>query len=111
MINATAVIGSSTLQTLERTIATKDVSSIVRLMFDRNDTPIVKSGFRTESDLWGYKSDVPYTGTQSENAWAYIAADLLAFYNAKGGILIIRDRDVGQLHFCGRCAQIRWEDF
>lgn len=83
-----SLIPADTIQRIERAIATKDLPAVVKLMLEGRDVPTVRAGFRGEGGLWDYKRDVPHGASSSENAWACVAADLLAFYNAKGGIII-----------------------
>ena len=64
------------------------------MMFEGNK-PVVRYGFRTESDLWDYKADCPHPRKGNQNAWAELAVDVLAFHNKKGGVIIfgISDTD------------------
>jgi hypothetical protein len=77
---------------LARAIRQRDVESIVRWMFD-SAAPSVRSGFRTETELWDFKRDCPRLDRESGNAWADLAADVLAFHNQKGGVLIFGIQD------------------
>lgn len=74
-------------------------------MFERvpPSPPNVRDGFFREDELWDYKEDVPPTGRGNEAQWANIAADVLAFHNTRGGVLVfgVRNRDfqfVGTTH-------------
>lgn len=92
----------STHQLLAQHIANRNTRGIVDFFFERSPLKI-KYGFYKEDELWDYKEDVPATTKGNEAAWAKIAADVLAFYNTKGGVLIfgIRDADfkfVGASH-------------
>jgi len=61
----------------------------------KSEAPILKPGFKTENELWDFKSDCPKPGKEEPLAWANIAKDTLAFHNNKGGIIIfgIDDND------------------
>ncbi|MDD5618122.1 MAG: NB-ARC domain-containing protein [Candidatus Omnitrophica bacterium] len=72
---------------IARAIKLRNASLIVPLIFAGNP-PLVRSGFRTETELWDYKNDCPPIGREANHAWAEIAKDVLAFYNNKGGIII-----------------------
>jgi Putative DNA-binding domain len=75
-------------------IANRDPGSILELMFQQ-DPVRVRRGFFTEDELWDYKQDIPSPSKGNEGQWAGIAADVLAFHNHKGGVLIfgIRNSD------------------
>jgi len=75
-------------------IRLRNVASIVSLMFEGNP-PVPRVGFKTETELWDYKSDCPKVGRKWKNAWADLACEILGFYNNKGGLLIfgIKDED------------------
>lgn len=85
---------------LERAIRQREVGAIVRLMFEGTDQPRPRSGFKTESELWDYKADCPKIGKRgTKEHWGEVAADVLAFYNDKGGVLVFGIRD--DLSFVG----------
>lgn len=73
---------------IQRAIKQRDVGAVTTLMFE-GSPPVVRSGFRTECELWDYKSDCPWPGKRHANAWASLAADVLAFHNLHGGVLIL----------------------
>lgn len=77
---------------LARGIRQRDLASIVRLMFE-NDLPTPKTGFKTEGELWDYKADCPRPNKTESHIWANIAADVLAFRNRSGGLLVFGIRD------------------
>ncbi len=54
-----------------------------------------REGFFREGELWDYKQEIPVVSRGSESDWASIAADVLAFHNTSGGVLVfgVRDRD------------------
>jgi len=54
---------------------------------------VVKSGFRTEGELWDYKADCPRPEKAAVNAWADLAVEVLAFHNHRGGILVFGIRN------------------
>jgi len=76
----------------ERAVRQRDLRSIIAMMFE-DGKPILKYGFRTETELWDFKSDCPKPIKSAINAWAEIAKDILGFYNYKGGVLIFGIRD------------------
>jgi hypothetical protein len=57
------------------------------MMFEDNP-PRLRNGYGTENDLWDFKGGCPAPGKAHAVAWSELAIDVLAFYNAKGGILI-----------------------
>ena len=76
---------------LEKAIKQRDLESVSALMFEGNP-PVVRHGFRTESDLWDYKADCPHRGKHNHNAWAEVAVDVLAFHNKQGGVFNFRGK-------------------
>lgn len=74
---------------IARAIAQKDTERAVRLLFERG-TPVLRLGRSKETDLWDFKSDTPDStrDANTENGWAHVAADVLAFHNHRGGLLI-----------------------
>lgn len=56
------------------------------MFFDRH-TPVLRSGVKTETDLWEYKNDAPHIGKPHLNAWAHCAKDVLALHNNLGGLI------------------------
>ncbi len=82
------------IETITQAIRNRDARNVLHLMFKEN-SPILKPGFRTENDLWDFKSDCPRPGRDELYIWAHIAKDVLAFHNNKGGVLIfgIDDKD------------------
>lgn len=66
---------------LARAIRQRDVKAVVEMMFEGNP-PVLKPGFKTETDLWDFKNDCPHLGpTKSPLAWAEFAKDVLGFFN------------------------------
>src|SRR5262249_44460684 len=87
------------LETFEKN---RNAAGILGLMFQRQPFAI-KDGFFKEDELWDYKEDIPAPGKGSEQQWVDIAADVLAFHNNKGGMIVfgITDRHfrfVGATH-------------
>ena len=81
-------------QKFDKLIANRDIKGILDLMFSRSPvTP--RYGFFKEDEYWDYKEEIPAVAKGHEAEWASIAADVLAFHNVKGGILIfgIRNKD------------------
>ena len=79
---------------LELAIKQRNLKAIMDLMFEPGST-ILKSGFRTENELWDFKADCPPPGKAHLNAWADLAKEVLSFHNKRGGILFfgISDKD------------------
>lgn len=71
---------------IARAIRLKDANNILALFFEKN-APSIKQGFKTETELWDYKSDVPFIGRQHANAWANLAKDIIGFHNQRGGVM------------------------
>lgn len=90
------------LEVLAKHIANRNSSGILEVMFQRSlpNTPTLRDGFFKEDELWDFKEDIPPVGKGTDAQWANIAADVLAFHNTQGGVLIfgIRNRD---FHFSG----------
>jgi hypothetical protein len=85
---------TATLYPLEKHIANRNTQGIIDIFFDRSPLT-VRYGFYKEDELWDYKAEVPASARGNDAEWAKIAADVLAFYNTKGGVLIfgVRDND------------------
>jgi len=77
-------------------------------MFESNP-PRPRSGFRTETELWDYKSNTPSLGKGTEAKWASVAADVLAFHNNRGGVLVFGIRD--DLVFAGARTRLDSKKF
>jgi tetratricopeptide (TPR) repeat protein len=69
-----------------RAIRQRDTRAIVSILFDAS-VPEVRHGFKSETDLWDYKVDVP--DHKHVVGWAEIAKDVLAFHNHMGGVLVL----------------------
>ena len=69
-----------------RAIRQCQIRPLVQMVFE-GKTPVVKSGYRTETELWDYKADCPSPGKQDAGAWAEIARHVLAFHNNSGGVI------------------------
>lgn len=74
---------------IARAIAQKNAHQAIRLLLE-GDPPTPKLGRGTETELWDFKVDCPATAHDdlTENGWAHIAADVLAFHNNRGGLLL-----------------------
>ncbi len=72
----------------------KDFRSIISIFF-ATDTkvPTLRDGYKHESNLWEFKSDCPFVERGNDNAWAEISKDILALYNARGGIIFFGIND------------------
>jgi tetratricopeptide (TPR) repeat protein len=75
-----------------RAIRQRDVRAIVGMMFE-HDTPSIRSGFRTEDELWDYKKNCPLIGNPHAGAWTELAKDVLGFHNQKGGVIVFGIND------------------
>lgn len=73
-------------QDVAKAIRQKDIHSIVQIVFEHG-MPVLRSGFRVETELWDFKVDCPRLEAGSV-AWAQIAKDVLAFHNLHGGLLV-----------------------
>lgn len=93
------------LELLVKQIAKRNPSGILEVMFQRNP-PALRDGFFKEDELWDYKEDIPPIGKGNEVQWANIAADVLAFHNQKGGVLIF---GIPGFQICRRDAPIRYQ--
>ena len=71
---------------IAKAVRAKDVRAIVSLFFEGKH-PVLRSGFRTETQLWDYKADCPMPSREYENAWAVMAKDVLGFHNQDGGVI------------------------
>lgn len=72
---------------LIKAIREKDIENISMLFFNKQQKSI-NPNYRTENELWDFKSCLPdYNGAGIE--WAETSKDILSFYNAKKGGLII----------------------
>lgn len=89
----------ASLADIEQAISLKDTTALYQLMM-QGCPPTPRQGFRLENQLWDFKGDCPKLGKAHLYAWAELAIDVLAFHNARGGLLIfgIRDSDFG---YCG----------
>lgn len=85
----------ATVEDIAASIRRRDVSALVDMMFEDNP-PRLRNGYGTENDLWDFKAGCPAPGKAHAVAWSELAIDVLAFYNAKGGILIfgVDDRHI-----------------
>lgn len=79
---------------IEQAIKQRNLKAIMNLAFEPTSATL-KTGFRTENELWDFKSDCPPPGKAHLNAWADLAKEILSFYNKNGGILFfgISDTD------------------
>lgn len=78
----------------------RDAVALHELLLE-GSPPRVRTGVRTENELWDYKADVPL----SDEDWARIARHVLAFHNHRGGVLVFGIRD-GDFSFCGATKRV-----
>lgn len=91
--------------TITTAIRQKDLGSIISLMFSR-DYKAIHPSFKTETELWDYKSTCPAV-TSPTLEWAEISKDILAFHNTgKGGVLIfgVDDKDYSVIGASAACT-------
>ena len=88
------------LESLADAIRRRDAAGVCELLFE-GSPPRVRSGSRTETELWDFKADVP----RSEGEWARVARHVLAFHNQRGGVLAFGITD-SELDFCGATSRI-----
>jgi tetratricopeptide (TPR) repeat protein len=89
---------------LARAIRQRDIQAVVKMMFDGNP-PQLKTGFKTETELWDFKRDCPHLGPhKSVQAWAEFSKDILGFYNKRGGVIIFGIDD--NFSFCGATQRL-----
>ena len=77
----------ATTEDIAAAIRRRDVSALIDMMFEDNP-PRLRNGYATENEFWDFKAGCPAPGKAHLVAWAEIAIDVLAFHNAKGGLLI-----------------------
>jgi tetratricopeptide (TPR) repeat protein len=75
---------------LEEMIRRRDVVGVLDRLFsvDHGTGPKVRPGFRRETELWDFKRGLPSLRVEHEVVWADIVADVAAFHNQKGGIIL-----------------------
>jgi len=83
---------------IQKTIKAKNVGIILKIFFEGKQ-PLLRAGYKTETDLWDYKGFCPKPKKQNRDDWAKIARDVLAFHNNKGGILFFGISN--SYSFCG----------
>lgn len=84
-------------------IRQRNVAGALEIMFLTAE-PTLRPGFFTETDLWDFKRDCPHLGRDSENAWAELAKDVLAFHNNRGGLIFLGIAD--DFSFVGATPQV-----
>ena len=91
-MNGDAVM--ATYDDIARAIGQKNGALAIRLLFT-GKPPTLRFGRNLETELWDFKNDCPppAKGKSSDIAWAHIAADVLAFHNARGGLIIFGIED------------------
>ena len=90
------------MQEIEQMIQKRDVAGIVNRLFvlEKSSSPRLRDGFRRESELWDFKRGLPSLRAEHEIVWADIAADIAAFHNKKGGVVLFGVEDA-TLSFVG----------
>lgn len=83
------------MEKLREAIADRNLNAILSRLFtvDPNGHPKLRSGFGRESELWDFKRGLPGMRTETEPAWADVAADVAALHNVSGGVLFFGIRD------------------
>jgi len=59
----------------------------MRILFEPR-APVLRPGFRIETELWDFKEEAPDSSKAAANQWARIAKHVLAFHNNRGGLLV-----------------------
>jgi len=77
----------ATIEDIAASIRRRDVSALLDMMFE-DDPPRIRNGYATENDFWDFKGGCPAPGKAQLVAWAELAIDVLAFHNAKGGVIV-----------------------
>jgi tetratricopeptide (TPR) repeat protein len=77
----------ATIEDIAAGIRRRDVSALVEMMFV-DDPPRIRNGYATENEFWDFKAGCPAPGKSHLSAWSELAIDVLAFHNAKGGLLV-----------------------
>lgn len=77
----------ATIEDIAAGIRRRDVSALIDMIFEGNP-PRLRNGYATENEFWDFKAGCPAPGKVHLIAWAELAIDVLAFHNAKGGLLI-----------------------
>lgn len=86
------------MEPIATAIANRDIRTILTTLFEASDVvgapPRLRAGYRRETEYWDFKRGLPGDRAQNDGAWARVAADILAFHNAKGGVIFfgIADR-------------------
>jgi tetratricopeptide (TPR) repeat protein len=76
-----------TLEDFAAGIRLRDVGALTSMMFE-DDSPRLRNGYKTENELWDFKAGCPSPGKSHLVAWSELAVDVLAFHNARGGLLV-----------------------
>jgi tetratricopeptide (TPR) repeat protein len=85
---------------LAHAIRIRDAAAIRQLLFE-GDPPRVRSGARTETELWDFKEEIP----SDVKGWIRTARHVVALHNNRGGVLAFGIRD-GDLAFVGARRRI-----
>jgi len=88
---------------LKRAIRQRDANLIRCLVFEGNP-PVVRAGFRIETECFDYKRDCPRPGIERASEWAELAKDVLAFHNQFGGVIFFGVTDAYE--FSGASARL-----
>ena len=87
------------LTSLKTLIRSRDCRGIISMFFT-GEPPRLKEGFFREDAYWDFKAGCPSLRRENELAWAEIAALVLAFHNADGGVVFFGIDDKSY-SFCG----------
>lgn len=79
---------------IHRAIRQRNVDAILGMLFEKDGLQ-VRPGFSSENELWDFKSGCPAPGKDKDAliGWSHIAADVLSFHNANGGLLVFGIND------------------
>jgi tetratricopeptide (TPR) repeat protein len=79
---------------IERAIRQRNVDALLAMLFDE-ETDTIRPDFSSETDLWDFKAGcaAPSKDKADQIGWSNIAADVLAFHNARGGLIVFGVHD------------------
>jgi len=85
---------NSIIDDIRVAITSQDTRHAVKIMFESTSAiPKIRAGFGHERTLWDFKNGIPSSKRSERASWVKISADVLAFHNADGGILIFGIED------------------
>ncbi len=97
------------IEALKAAIEARDTKAILRLMF-RGQGPELQDGFHREDQWWDFKLELPPPSKSAEIEWAKVAADVLAFHNQDGGVILFGVRN-SDFRFVGARPHVDTKQF